>query len=86
MVKMSVLHLMENGHSFIVWQTVVKLNKVNYNAKGKFLEWIYDFHATCRYLDQRKADVAISIFEQMQFYADFSRAYVEDKGNCLRQK
>ena len=26
------------------------------------------------------------LFEQMQFYADFSRAYVEDKGNCLRQK
>lgn len=45
----------------------VKLNKVNYNGKGKFLEWIYDFHATCRYLDQRKADVAISFLSRCNF-------------------
>lgn len=69
----------------------VKLNKVNYNAKGKFLEWIYDFHATCRYLDQRKADVAISFLSRCNFMLILAglmsrtKVIVCDRNNLLRK-
>lgn len=69
----------------------VKLNKVNYNGKGKFLEWIYDFHATCRYLDQRKADVAISFLSRCNFMLILAglmsrtKVIVCDRNNLLRK-
>ena len=81
----------EKRPQFYSVATGVKLNKVNYSGKGKFLEWIYDFHSTCKYLDQRKADVAISFLSRCNFMLILAglmsrtKVIVCDRNNLLRK-
>ena len=81
----------EKRPQFYSVATGIKLNKVNHNGKGKFSEWIYDFHATCKYLRQRKADVAISFLSRCNFMlilaglTSKTKVIVCDRNNLLRK-
>lgn len=61
----------------------VKLNKYNFTNKSKLAEWLCDYRATKKYLQKRKAAVAISFLSRC-IYADSGRTFFKDKNYCLR--
>ena len=69
----------------------VKLNKYNFTNKSKLAEWLCDYRATKKYLQKRKAAVAISFLSRCNFMLILAGLFsktkiiVCDRNNLLRK-